>query len=1035
MPQETGLIALFCRHKVAANLLMAIMIICGYWALQKLNTQFLPSFDIEYASVRVVWSGASAEDVEELITTKLEQELKDVDYIKEMTSTSAEGISSITIEFTEDVDMGTAMEQVKQRVEGVATLPSDSEVPQVSQVIRYEPIGSVLLIADVNHVSQLRQLANQFEKELLNRGIAKVDVQGLVEEEIVVEVEPTTLQQLGLSIDELGRRIQSNSRNAPMGIIGRETSARQLRFRERQKTVQDFETMRINGVDGQPFMLGQIAQIKKQSKPSQVELFYQGQPAVSLTLRRTENSDSLRAAKIFNTWLDEVSPQLPASVKLVPFNQNWELLKARIDLLLENGLGGLALVVAILFLFLNGRVAGWVAIGIPVSFMFALSFLYLFGGSINMLSLFGLIMALGIIVDDAIVVGEEATAQYQLGHERHNAALNAARRMMGPVFSSSLTTVAAFMPLLLVGGNIGTIMREIPLVVICVIIASLVECFLVLPGHLSHAFKKMQTQQDSALRQNLDAKFHYFKEHIFRQFLKTVLKNPSITYAVAFAMVIITVAWLLSGRLGFQFFPTAEGDNIYLNVGFVSGTPSHVVKDYLYEAQQQLNQVEQESGEKITRLSYLNIGVTTGERGIVGDHLGSISVELVEPDQRRNRNRQIIDAWRDKLARPAGLETLSFFEARGGPPGSDVDVRLESENNAAMKAASLELQAFLRTVDGISAITDDLPYGREQLILRLTDPAESLGLQVDSVARQVRAAFDGFIVQTISDGFDDVDVVVQLPKAELNQLGALSVLPITLNNGATERLGNLVEIEFYRGFDSIRHAGGAPAVSVTAGVDPAVANANEIRADLEENVLPQLNQKYGVEFSFGGRQADQAETIGDMRVGAVISLLLIYLVLAWVFASYAWPLLVMSIIPFGLIGAIWGHVMMDIDLTILSLFGLFGLSGIVVNDSIILVMFYKQLRAKGMAVYDAVVEAACQRLRAVMLTSLTTIAGLTPLLFETSLQAQFLIPMATSLAFGLGFATFLIMFLLPTLLLTYERFAQRLNKTAFVSRV
>ena len=1017
-----NLIAIFCNHPVAANLLMAMMLMAGVWGIKQLNTQYFPSFNIDYVTVQTVWSGASAGDVEDLITTSLEKELRDVDFVKEMTSTSAEGISLIQLEFKENTDMGLAVGQVKERVDLVRDLPDGSETPEVSKVGNYEGITSVL-VAGPDDVDELRALVNGFEVELLERGIAKIFIKGLPEEQIAIEVPSRELRRLGLSLDDIGRRVAAWSRDVPVGIVGRAETSRQLRFRERRKTELAFESVPVVAEgQGRLLSLGSIANIQRKPRDEQVSLRYRGKPAVELSLHRTENSDSLEAANIFRQWLEDVRPTLPEGIVLMPFNERWERLSDRINLLVKNGLGGLALVVLILFLFMSGRVAWWTAVGIPVSFMAALAVFYLVDGSINMISTFGLIMALGIIVDDAIVVGEEAMTRYGKGTRPRLASEEAARQMLGPVFSSSLTTIAAFMPLLLVGGIIGSIMQAIPVVVICVIVASLVECFLILPGHLTHSFRRMGSYNPGKTRRFLDRAFETFRERHFRPAVTLAVANRWTTVALAVALLTATVGWIQSGRMNFHFFPTAEGERIYATVGFVSGTPADTVKSYLEEVGRALEEVDRELDEPVVQLILTYHGTAEGEAGTdrIGDHLGSVRAELVDPDRRRIRNRDIIAAWRAKLPPRPGVENLAIIEPRGGPPGADIDVRISGENIARVKRAAQKLQDVLRGIPGVSGIGDDSPYGREQMVLQLTPTAEALGLSVDDVSRQLRAAYDGYEVQELSDGYDDVEVRLMLPAAERGTLAGLAALSIVLPNGQNAPIANLATVSSERGFEAIRHSNGKLAVTVTAGVDPAVNNPNRIHADLEAGILPQLAAEYGVGFSFEGRQADQTETLGDIQLGMMLALALIYLVLSWVFGSYGWPLIVMFVIPFGMVGAIWGHVVMGQDITVLSLFGFFALSGIVVNDSIILVVFYKQLRERGMAVRDAVIEAACLRLRAVLLTSLTTIAGLSPLLFETSLQAQFLIPMATTIAFGLAFATLLVLLVIPSLLLIYE---------------
>jgi multidrug efflux pump subunit AcrB len=716
-------------------------------------------------------------------------------------------------------------------------------------------------------------------------------------------------------------------------------------------------------------------------------------------------------------------------VELLIYDASWELIRDRIMLLVNNGLGGLLMVVAILYLFLSGRVAFWVAWGIPVSFAATLFILLLAGGSINMISMLALIMALGIIVDDAIVVGEDAQAHYQMGEPPLLAAEGGARRMLAPVMASSLTTIAAFLPLMLVGGRIGNILGTIPLVIIAVILASLVESFLVLPGHLRHAFVHSHKVQPRSLRARLDGAFDALRERVFRPLAHFAIRERFATISSALALLILAIGLIAGGRLSFTFFPTPEPQIIYANATFAAGTPRARVDQFLEHLEAQLWATEQALDQgQLINLAVAFHGSKAGPGGGgAADQFGALQVELVAPDHRSVRNPQLINAWRARLELPAGLEQLTITSRRVGPPGRDLTVRLSGADAATLKTAALDLSATLSGIPGVLEVEDDMAYGREQLIYALTPAGEALGLTVADLGRQLRTAYDGRLVQIFQDGSDEVEVRVRLPRAESDQLASLYRFNVRTPDGQSAPLTAVAQWRSRQGFEVLRHAEGKLAVEVTADVDTQRANTDRILAALEEGSLPELEQTYGIHYSFEGRSADQRDTLADMRKGGLLGLTLIYIILAWVFASYGWPLVVMAAIPFGISGAFFGHWIMGIDLTILSLFGMFGLSGIVVNDSIILVSFYQRLRAEGLAVHEALVEASCQRLRAVLLTSLTTIAGLTPLLFERSYQAQFLIPMAVSIAFGLAFATLLVLLVIPALLSLHESAQQRLS--------
>lgn len=1030
MKHKPDLLGFFAHHKVAANLLMIMMIMGGLFALHKLNIRYFPNFDLDYVKVSVVWKGASAEDIESAITTPLEQLLKSVDNLRNITSTSAQGIATLTLELEENTNMIVALNQIKQKVDEFRNLPADAEEPQVINVARYEQVARLLLVGQEND-SELRHLANRLKQQLLDRGIDKVDINGLPDQELAIQISLETLQHLGISLNEVGQRIREFSRDVPAGTFGEEVSATELRSLDQRRSELGFSHLPIITDEHSRIDLGTLADIKRQNVKGGVTLDLAGQPAVEMILRRSESGDSLHAAKIFQQWLKDTRPVLPAGIKLHVYDETWKLIDDRINLLIKNGSSGLLLVVLILYLFLSPRVAWWVAFGIPVSFMATLVILYGVGGSINMISLFALIMALGIIVDDAIVVGEDALAHYQAGEQPLLAAEGGARRMFAPVIASSLTTIAAFIPLMLIGGPTGKILFEIPLVIVAVIMASLGESFFVLPGHLRHSFLHMQHQTTDAGKHGFSYAFEHFRSGLFKRLITITLDNRGIALSLVIALLISTIGLFAGGRLKFNFFPSPESKMIYANVSFVPGTPREDVDAFLRHLQSALTLTAQELSDRplvLTAITRHGAGISTkGGSSQTGDNLGAMTVELTDPDQRSVRNTDFIKAWRHNIQQPPGLDTLTLTSRSVGPPGHDLTIRLTGSSARQLKMAASALAESIQPIPGISDIEDDMPFGHNQLIYKLTPAGEALGLTVADLGQQLRTAFEGELIQLFQDGPDEVEVRVKLPRDERESMNTLGKLEIYLPSGQTVPLNNIATWESRRGFEILRHANGKLAVEVSAEIDARVNTLSQVLDALQPNVLPQLASEYGINYSIEGRSADQSETMADMRYGLIIGLLLIYLVLAWIFASYSWPLLVMAAIPFGLIGALLGHVLLNIDLTILSLFGFFGLSGIVVNDSIILVSFYQSLRNKGLACHPALIEASCLRLRAVILTSLTTIAGLAPLLFETSLQAQFLIPMAASIAFGLMFSTILVLLIIPVLLSYHENISSGLQ--------
>jgi multidrug efflux pump subunit AcrB len=1034
MRRRKGVIGFFVHHKVAANLVMLMMLLGGALALSRMNIQFFPTFALDVVSVRVVWSGASAEDVEQGITNPLEQRLRSIQGLKKMTSTSAQGVSSITLEFVEGSNPIQALDDVRQQVDEFNNFPADAEEPQVSRVERYDPVARLLVYGNLDR-DELRKLAYQFEDELLTRGIDRVAMTGLPAQQISIDVPVERLETLGLSLEQIASRVQSISRDLPAGMMGQQDSTRELRSVEQRRSPQDFETIPVIADGRTNLALGDIATIRQESRDSQVTMSHNGLPAIELQLQRAEDGNSLQAAEVLDQWLTDTRPTLAPSIGLEVYDETWQLIDERISLLIKNGFGGLVLVVILLYLFLPGRVAFWVAVGIPTAFLAAMAVLWGIGGSINMISLFALIMALGVIVDDAIVVGEDADAHARMGEESIYASEGAAKRMVWPVLASSLTTVAAFMPLLVVGGVIGNILGDIPLVMICVLVASLLECFIVLPAHLRHAFiPRKRSKSASAsrpgpidrVRTGFEQRFDRFRNGRFRALSRYTLEHRGITLATALALAFLTAGLLAGGRLGFNFFPTPEPSILYANASFVAGTREETVDEFLTNLEQALIETEQALGGDLILHAMTSHGSTRGSAGSsrTGDELGSMLIELTPSDGRSVRNPDFIREWRSRLDLPAGLDNLNITERQSGPPGRDVNVRLTGDDATALKGAAESLAESISTLPGVLDTEDDMPWGREQLIYQVSSYGEALGLTTNDLGRQLRAAFDGRIAQIYQDGRDEVEVRVQLPEYQRERMATLSRLSIQVPDGRFVPLSQVMNLDHKQGFQALRHADGELAVEVTASLNTRISTTDEILASLEESVLPSLAKKYNLHYSFEGRSADQRETLDDMRTGLLIGLGLMYVVLAWVFASWSLPLIVMAIIPFALIGALIGHWLMGLQLTILSLFGLFGLSGIVVNNAIILVSFYNQQRQKGLGITDALNEAAVQRVRAVLLTSLTTIGGLLPLLFETSLQAQFLIPMATSIAFGLGLSTLLVLAVIPALLSYLEQFRE-----------
>lgn len=1069
-----SLVRLFVQHRNAANLLMVLMLIFGAFGILKLNTQFFPTVASNSISVVVSWPGASAEDAEANLLAAIEPEVRFLDGVDSVVSSAREGGVDLAIEFVRGADMQKALSDVEAAVSALTTLPEDAETPTVSRRLSRERVAR-LSVAGPFSEAALREYAKELRDALLTASVDAVTFEGLREQEIRVSIPEWQLRRFGLTVNDVSERVAAASRDVPSGTLDGavDKQVRALAQNEDEFGIRDIEILTLPS--GERVRLRDIGSVSVDHDKSGVLSFIDRKPAIELTVLRSVESDMIKTSEIIDRVLAQVTPTFPQTLEVKKYGVRADRVQARINLLLSNGLSGLVLVVVILFVFLNARIAFWVAAGIPVALMATFGMMWLSGQTLNMISLFALIMTLGIIVDDAIVVGEHTATRLSMGDSPAEAAENGAGRMIAPVVAASLTTMAAFMPILLVEGRIGDFMSALPLVVIAVLIASLVECFLVLPGHLRHAegerFNRVvmvalvaaacaaslavghKLVEGGAVRAWLDAlrasaasvpfwgwalvaalvlliavmirrgfrrsfdqAFDWFKMKPFNWLVSWAYDFRYLTVVLSAAVFALTIAFYMSGRVGFSFLPSPEPESIRASLVFASGTPRDAVVKAVEQIEDSLKAVEDDlgQGEQLVISSFSVVGKSGRSRG---DNLASIDVELTASEERTVRTDPIIQAWRKAVPKLAGLERAAIFAIRGGGGRSgdtSLEIRLQGQNAANLKEAALELRNILAGIAGLSSFADDLPYGRPEWVMELTDRGRALGFTIDQVGRQVRDVFEGRIARRLSAGDEEIKIRVERETRESGS-GALFNLELRSPGGVFVPLSEVVSFEEKRGFNSIQRLDGKTTVVVTGDVDFEVITEEVLTAQLAAEVMPQLIGKYGIDYEFGGETEQREDALVDLRYGAIVALALMYIILAWVFASYWRPIAVMLIIPFGIVGAIWGHYLMGFKLSILSLFGLMGLAGILVNDSLILVSRLDERLKLGETLREAAMGASRDRLRAVLLTSLTTMGGLTPLLFEKSLQAQFLLPMAITIVFGIGCATVFVLFLIPAL--------------------
>ena len=1027
-------IELFSRHRNAANLLFISMILFGIYGLSNLNTQFFPTTEIKEVNINVSWQGATAEDIDKNIVAAIEPEVRFIDGVKEFYAKSRQGFTSIRLEFRPDADMQRAVGEVEAAVNSVTTLPKDSEKPTISQATFYEPVASVLVSGPFEERA-LRAYAKQIRDGLLKRGIDKITLSGYRDEEIWVEAEGAQMRRFNMTPNEIGDRLAASSLDVPGGVL-RGDLERQVRAVGLALSADEVANIKLRaGSDGRQIRVGDVATVIDTFDAGQPEGFSGEDRAIRLQILRTKNGDALDLTDTLRSYIADIGPSLPPTLNVKIFAVQADKIVERINVLLYNGVTGMALVLCILFLFLNGRIAFWVAAGIPASLMATFGVMFYLGMTINMLSLFALIMTIGIIVDDAIVVGEHAATLTEQGKSAQAAAEGGAIRMTMPITAAALTTLAAFFPMLLIEGTMGQFVRAIPLVLLSVLIASLVECFLVLPGHLSHALTKPQ-KQPSGLRKKFLEKFDAFRDGRFRRFVTLAYDRRYTTAAIGLAVLIIAIGLMSGGRVSFRFFPSPEGEVLNAYVFFQPGTKrdkthdgARLVEAALYDAERELAG----DGEKLVSTMFTQIGRSGGA---TGDERAWIYAELTPSEARSVRTKDLKKAWEEKLPEIAGLRYVFLREQRGGPGGRDIDIRLRAEDTAVLKKAAIEVRQALEQYPGISRARDNLFYNKQELLLQVNAQGEALGFTNRIIGTLTRGHLQGVVAKRFARGDEEVTLRVLQPRDSTSPK-SLSDIELPVPGVQPPRyvpLDAVVDIVEKPGFSTIRRLDGEITVKVVADYADDAGDPNAVLQDMAETTLPEIASKYNLTFVFGGRAEEQRETMGSMRMGAFMGLAMIYIILAFVFASYSRPIIIMTVIPFGLIGMVTGHFVQGFDLTFLSMVGLLGLSGILVNNSIILISRIEERRANGEDLRNAVINGICDRFRAVALTSLTTVLGLAPLLFETSVQAQFLLPMVITIAWGLAFASLIVLFLVPSVLGIQEdarnRMAQWRAKTA-----
>lgn len=1026
----TGPITWFAKNHVAANLLMLFCLLGGIITAFNIKVEVFPETTLDKITVKVEYKGASPAEVEESIITRIEERVAGLSGVRRIDSVARESWGIITVEVVQGWDVQKLLDDVKAEVDRITTLPDEAEKPIVSEVVRSTQVLWVALFGDAPE-STLKHLAEKMRDDITSLpGITQAELFGVRTGEIHIEVSEDTLRRHGLTLNQVATAVRNASLDLPAGSV--KTAGGEILVRakgRRYKAAEYGDIALLTRPDGSKLTLSQIAQISDGFEDTDLFARFQGQPAALIQVYRVADQNALDVAEKVKKFVDKSRQNLPKGIEVDFFADRSEILKSRMDLLLRNMAIGLILVVIVLGLFLELKLAFWVTLGIPISFAFGIWLLPTLDVSINMISLFAFILVLGIVVDDAIVVGENVFKKREAGQTPLKAAVEGAIEVGGPVIFSVLTTVVAFVPLLLGSGMMGKIMRNIPVVVSVVLIGSLVESLFILPAHLARSkppAKHRREKKTTLWLQNVI-------NGPYEKILKFCLNWRYATVALGIMVLLITLGTFTSGFLKFTLFPKVESDVLTANLTMPAGTPvertSQAVARLEDSARIAVTGADQDRPKEepsLFKYTVSLVGMQAGGRGPhggapeTGSHVATVFTQLLEGEKRDFSATELGKRWRRETGGIPEAQAISFqsdlFSA-----GNAVEVHLSSDNQERLLAAAEELKARLEKYPGVSDVADSFLPGKSELQLKLKPMARSLGLTLSDLSRQVRHAFYGAEALRLQRDQDEVKVLVRYPENERKSLGNIESMRIRTPNGDEVPFSEVAEVSLEEGYAAIQRAQRRRVVKVTADVDEKVANAAEIRANLEDSVLPEMQERYpSLRYDMEGEGREQAESLADVQQGFLLAMFGIYVLLAIPFRSFSQPFIVMAAIPFGIVGALVGHLIMGLNLSILSLFGIVGLSGVVVNDSLILIHRANYLVANGMTPNQAVREAGAHRFRAIILTSVTTFAGLTPIILERSLQAQFLIPMAVSLGFGVLFATGITLLLIPSLYLILD---------------
>lgn len=1015
------MIRFFARHPTAANLLMMSLLLIGLVSLTTIKRETFPEFDPHYITAGIVYPGASPQEVEESLCMRMEDAVDGLANIEETRCEAIEGSARLILKLNEKADIGRMLVDVQTQINSINDFPTEIESPVVQELDWNEPVVDVAITANTTW-PELKAYAEKLKRTLkLDYGVSLVSVSGFSDHQYRVELNTQAIRQLGLSVGDIAEKIGKQNVKLPSGNIETQDKNFLIRFDERRVTPHELESIIIAaGDNGSMIRLKDIAIITDRFELDEQKVLFDGKASALLKISKNKEDDALRIKERVSQFVEDQRQVAPDGVSLDMTNDLSSVLWDRLTMMVRNGWQGIVLVFATMWLFFSFRYSFWVAAGLPVAFLGGLFLMANLGLSINIMSLVGLLMAIGIMMDDAIVIAESIAAHLERGQKVDEAVINGVNKVLPGILSSFLTTVCIFGSLLFLDGEMGAVLKAVPQVLILVLSLSLVEAFLILPNHLSHSLKKERKEHQVF-------KFKLLLLEHFERFRNTTLVNAvekviQFRYAflgAVFALLLASVALIVGGVVKFQPFPEMDGDIAEVRIILPPGSSlsqTEKVVEKVVDSAQRLNHEWSETVENGVNLvehitTQFNVNRDANESG---PHLATVRLDLLGAESRNTLIDQFIDAWRQDVGEIADPISMVYKQPTMGPGGRAIEIRAKHDDLAALKAASLDIQQYLNQFDGVHGVLDDMRMGKEEILVKLLPGAESYGVNGQMIAGQLRSAFFGQNADEIQLGVENITIEVRLDKLEAADLQQLANFPIIMSDGSQLPLASIATLQFQRNYVRIQRVDGLRTISVFGDVENSKASSSAIIAQFQRDEAPRLIAKYpGLRFDFEGEAKDTAKTGSSMGKGFLIGLFGVFAILSYQFRSYLEPVVVMTAIPLAFIGVVWGHLLLGHSLSMPSIMGFVSLAGIVVNDSILLVQYIRHHVDDGESVHDAVVKASRERFRAVFLTSVTTAAGLLPLLSETSLQAQVIQPLVISIVFGIFASTLLVLFMVP----------------------